>query len=162
MSRGEGQGKPRKRPRPKTGGVPNSRTYFHKRCREATTVSDNDFTHITHPFIRCTGTYCCTCRKHDSLTEFTWVETGETIKEYRRRMRAESPPFLKFWGYGGGALVCGCICGILGAVMGTFGVMFNSWGQGAAIFGGVGAIMVSSFLMETITYFCGVDYRRIL
>lgn len=89
------------------------RTYIHSRCGEATCVSGNDFAGLCNPFAPCLGTVCAACGGPDSVGKFSWADTGESLSEYRKRLRRKSPVFFRLWawlfspliGAGGGAAV---------------------------------------------------------
>jgi hypothetical protein len=96
--------------------IESGRAYQHAKCGNVTRVSGNDFAFLCNPFALCTGTMCVACGAPDALNQFAWVDTGESLTDYRRRLRQESPfhYFLAIWlvapiigasiGAGGGAI----------------------------------------------------------
>src|SRR5262249_32255300 len=86
------------------GGTPTRRLYSHPRGGGGTLVSGGDYDHICDPYWTCTATYCCGCGGFVPLTEVTWANTGETVAEYRARLRRLTPGWLAAWRSGLGAL----------------------------------------------------------
>jgi hypothetical protein len=73
------------------GPTPTSRVYVHRRCGGATVVDGDDFAALCNPFSIAKETYCCTCQGFDELSAFTWEDTGESISQYRQRMKRLVP-----------------------------------------------------------------------
>ena len=80
---------------PDEAGDGDSRAYVHKECGGVTVISGFQFGRITNPFDVVPQTYCAGCEKYVSLKKVAWVETGEVIAAYRRRMRATAPAALR-------------------------------------------------------------------
>jgi len=137
------------------------RSYVHKGCGGATTVSGGDFTHICDPFWPCTATYCCGCSDFVPLDQVRWLDTNETVAKFRRRMRQQTPAFVAAWRYGLGFAI--------GAALGSgVGLLVtlpnrqqpNNLPAGLLIGGLVGGLI--AYLLGTIVLnlVCKIDYRR--
>ena len=88
---------------------PNLRPYVHKKCGGATVVTGGDFELVVNPFNLMSQTYCASCQKMVDLDAVAWVDPGEKLSAYRRRLRAETPMLLNLLGwvvlpFGGAAL----------------------------------------------------------
>jgi hypothetical protein len=70
-----------------------SRSYEHSACGGITEVSGDDYVRLECAFRGCSGTFCASCRRFVGLDAVTWVDSGETIAAYRRRIVAAVP----FW-----------------------------------------------------------------
>jgi len=152
-----------RRPPVRRGRTPTGRVYVHRGCGGQTRASGGDYTHICDPFWPCTGTYCCGCRTFVPLSQVRWVDTGEPVSAYRRRVRAETPVLLQAWRYRLALLPGGGVGAVVGLVF-SLAAGFNP--QGLAIVALVGALVGA-----LIVYFAGtfilnrifdVDYRRMV
>jgi hypothetical protein len=79
--------------------TPDSRPYLHEKCGGVTIISGYQFGRITNPFHYVPQTMCAECQKAVSLKSVAWVDTGEPISRYRRRMWRASPRALKTLAY---------------------------------------------------------------
>lgn len=75
-----------------------SRTYLHRVCGEVTQIADSptdiDYTLMCNPFQHVRATYCMSCGRAGPLGQFEWIETGETLADYRKRIRKSVPAWL--------------------------------------------------------------------
>ena len=74
--------------------VPEHRNYVHLKCSQITNVDGDDFEGLCNPF---TGlfvvlTYCVHCQSQGSVENFAWVDTKESLANYRRRVRSTLSP----------------------------------------------------------------------
>jgi hypothetical protein len=76
---------------PELARPPKSRTYVHSTCRRQTVVDGWAFEAICDPARTVTDTICATCGTGEPIEEFAWVDTGESIYDYRARLRARLP-----------------------------------------------------------------------
>lgn len=67
------------------------RVYIHDTCGEGTCVSEGDFVNLTHPQSWTFTTWCVHCSKTPFLGSVRWEETGETIADYKDRLRTLYP-----------------------------------------------------------------------
>src|SRR5947207_15171392 len=79
--------------------IPTHRVYVHTLCGGHTATSGAEFVQLTDPFLPCTATFCSQCRKMALLTDVSWSATGESVIEYRSRVRAEAPTMVRVWRY---------------------------------------------------------------
>src|SRR5262245_36352903 len=86
--------------------VPASRVYYNEGCGGRTEVSGLDFTRLANPFSLVQETFCCGCGGFVKLRDVYWVETDESIADYRARLRREAPLGLKLmrWLIGPGVM----------------------------------------------------------
>ena len=71
---------------------PASRAYVHRACGSVTVVDGEDFQGLCHPYLGLVPTTRCVhCNKQGPLRDFTWADTGESISDYRKRLRAAAP-----------------------------------------------------------------------
>ncbi|HYT92789.1 MAG TPA: hypothetical protein VEL76_28995 [Gemmataceae bacterium] len=143
------------------GPAPTGRVYHHSRCGGETRVSGGDYTHICDPFWPCTGTFCCGCSNFVPLHEVIWLDTEEVISDYRRRMRAETPGFLKAWRFGVGFLVGGAVGALLGLLIALIAQARAGRMVGFVAVGGLlGAVLCYVIGTIILNRAMGVDYRR--
>lgn len=62
------------------------------------------------------GTLCSHCGRPDSLKRFTWLDTGECVADYRKRLRRESPLAYRLWAW----LIAPLVGTVLGVVVSMF------------------------------------------
>ena len=72
------------------------RVYVHLRCGQPTVITKGDYIGICNPFAGGRGTYCAPCGRPDSLDQFVWADTGETIQDYRQRLREHAPAIYRW------------------------------------------------------------------
>ena len=151
--------------------APTSRVYIHHACGQGTEVGGSDFTHLADPFRPCSKTFCVSCRCMVPLHDVRWVETGETVADYRRRVRTTMPPGERLFYQGTGPAV-GLVLGLVGGVLWSV-VMASPPGAGGggggkatgliavvlgAIIGAVvGTVVLSTLLMRHVW---GIDFRH--
>ena len=72
--------------------APASRAYVHRECRKTTVVDGEEYEGLCHPYFGLfPTTRCVHCHKQGPLRDFAWADTGESIADYRRRVRAAVP-----------------------------------------------------------------------
>jgi hypothetical protein len=143
------------------GDVPDARVYTCVRCGQGTVVTGWHFLWLADPYRSCTETYCAGCNMLVPLNLVAWTETGESIHEYRARVRRFTPTWigvLRSW------------LGILpGAVLGAQAGYLIGWWSGiswdrslAAAFTGsiVGGFLGSVLLNRLVYALAGVEYRQ--
>jgi hypothetical protein len=70
------------------------RVYQHTVCNGQTFVTGYAFERMANPFeFARGGTICCRCNKAVPLQEVFWIDTGESILDYKRRLRRGFPRF---------------------------------------------------------------------
>jgi hypothetical protein len=79
------------------------RAYRHEKCGADTLITNGEFVHICNPLSLVLGAYCATCGRPGRISDFTWIDTGEPIVEYRKRMFAMVPSFWRTYFRGGWA-----------------------------------------------------------
>lgn len=134
--------------------VPTSRTYVHSRCRGATIVSGDDFESLANPFRFSSGTMCATCNKIVPIKQVAWADTGESIADYRRRIRSETPVSHKVV-----AWLIGPV--LLGLIGGAIGYAIKPGDTKALVIGAItGALTYLGVFVPLVTRLLfGVDYR---
>jgi hypothetical protein len=89
--------------RPRRGRGPEERpsyetvphVYYHPDCGGSTRISDDVVRMlVSDPFRPITSTLCAGCRRYVSLHSVEWPETGETVAQFRFRLRWEMHPLL--------------------------------------------------------------------
>jgi hypothetical protein len=77
--------------------TPLSRTYVHLGCKGRTVVSGWAFAAICNPIAmrRVISTICSACQREDLIDRFVWDDTGESISDYRTRLRSLVPQEFK-------------------------------------------------------------------
>ena len=77
---------------PTFSSPPTSRAYVHRVCGRMTVVDGEDFEGLCHPYFGLfPTTRCVHCNKQGPLRDFVWPDTGESIADYRKRIRAAVP-----------------------------------------------------------------------
>jgi len=85
--------------------IDRGRVYIHSKCGQGTCVNEHHFVGLCNPLSLCTGTYCATCEGFAPLHEVAWENTGETLRDYRKRLLKSVPLFWRLWGMGLAAVV---------------------------------------------------------
>ena len=71
---------------------PTARAYVHRDCQKMTVVDGEEYEGLCHPYLGLVPTTRCVhCDKQGPLRDFAWADTGESIADYRRRIRAAVP-----------------------------------------------------------------------
>ena len=71
---------------------PTARAYVHRECQRTTVVDGEHFEGPCHPYFGLfPTTRCVHCNKQGPLWNFAWADTGESISDYRLRIRAAVP-----------------------------------------------------------------------
>jgi hypothetical protein len=142
-------------------GTPTGRVYVHTRCGGQTQVSGGDFTHICDPFWPSTGTYCCTCNDYAPLSEVRWADTGESVTEYRTRLRTATPGLLKAWRFGVGFLAGGTVGAAVGLLVWLIAQAPQNKIGGYALVGGlIGGLVCYILGTLILNRVFRIDYRR--
>jgi hypothetical protein len=69
-------------------GIPQA--YEHRRCGEVTGMPEEIVrSYLVNPFLYSGGSFCCGCNDYKPYEELFWVETGESLATYFRRLRDE-------------------------------------------------------------------------
>lgn len=76
--------------------VPEARIYRHLKCNTETMVSGQAFEVVSNPMSSMTRTWCNTCQSHDSIDQYVWVDSGETIADYYARHSTKATPLQRF------------------------------------------------------------------
>lgn len=64
--------------------------YRHDRCGAVTGMPEEIIrSYLADPFLYSDYTFCTGCGKYPHASEFHWVDTGENLLEYNRRLRVE-------------------------------------------------------------------------
>jgi hypothetical protein len=64
--------------------------YCHERCGAVTGMPEEIIrSYLADPFLYNDYTFCTGCQKYPHQSEFHWVETGENLHAYNRRLRME-------------------------------------------------------------------------
>lgn len=93
------------------------RPYIHQKCGQTTIITEEHFAGLCNPFEPCSGTICANCGFPDSVSAFLWQDTGESISDYRKRLKQGASSGVKLWVW--------LISPLLGAAIGaTLAVMF--------------------------------------
>jgi hypothetical protein len=74
-----------------------SRVYRHTQCGGQTTVSGDDYVNLECPFRPVQRTYCAVCRRFVPLDTVQWVDSGQSITEYRRQVFFSVPWTRRLW-----------------------------------------------------------------
>ena len=69
-----------------------TRAYQHAECGGETVVSGDDYVMLECPFRPVDSTYCCGCEQFVPLSSVVWIDTGECVADYRKRVY-DSVPF---------------------------------------------------------------------
>ncbi len=78
------------------GPVPEARAYMHRKCSTDTVVSGQAFETVSNPMSSMTRTWCTHCQAHDSITEYAWSDTGESLADYYTRHSAGATNLQRF------------------------------------------------------------------
>jgi len=74
-----------------------SRSYYHIDCGGTTVVSEDDYIALESPFRGVDSTMCCSCNEFVTLDKVYWVDSGETIAAYRKRLYESVPAGQRWW-----------------------------------------------------------------
>lgn len=80
--------------RKKSKSARTGRVYEHLGCGGATQITEGDFTGLCNPFQPVSRTYCASCGRSVGIDDVAWADTGESISDFRSRMRRKSPSWL--------------------------------------------------------------------
>jgi hypothetical protein len=93
--------------------------YYHEACGGSTKISPDIVRMITSdPFRLIVSTYCSGCRRFVGLGSVEWPETGETVADFRARLRSQMHPFLIIVRLLLGPLAVALIAGLVGLLTG--------------------------------------------
>src|SRR5438093_4430661 len=96
------------------GPAPTSRVYVHPDCGGGTKVSGYDFYRVADPFEFVSSTYCAGCSRYVGLGSVKWEGRKDSIRAWRRKMRAKAPLSLKLFRW----VIAPVVCGLLGLLIG--------------------------------------------
>lgn len=150
--------------------IPESRTYRHQKCSTETIVGDDAFEALSDPLSDMTRTQCSTCNDLFPLSEFEWVDTGETITDYYARHSARATKIERFLCSRTVLIISGVIGFLVGATLGYLGFRNDGWFLMLVMtpFVGVIGIIVFASLKEfflgklILRRVCGVSDSRLL
>lgn len=94
-----------------------SRTYEHTPCGGRGEVDGHDFFAITDPFSYVSKMRCRQCNCDVGLDEVAWVDTGETIADFRRRAHQSLSPLSRVIGWIAAPVIGGLVGFVLGWVL---------------------------------------------
>jgi hypothetical protein len=133
-----------------------SRTYIHKHrgCGRPTIIRGVLFRATANPFAMDSGTTMCAgCGREVRYQDVVWQDTGETLADFRRRLRREAPLMVKVTAF----LVGPLLFALLGWGVYRYFRPGEFLGLPVAIIGGIG-IWGVSFMQVTPRLF-GIDFR---
>lgn len=149
---------------------PQSRTYRHRKCGAETVVSGQPFETVSNPMSSMTQTFCSECGAMFGITEFEWIDTGETIADYYARHSKNATSTQRFLTSKKFMILVIALLGLSASVGGYLLLSDNN--MLARIFGFIGGLAVGAFLgmMIFIELFdkpisrkvCGVKDTRLL
>ena len=81
-----------------TGDLRNvPQNYIHPVCGSVTVMPEEiTRTYLVNPYFYGYSSFCCGCETHISGKELKWVDTGETLYDYTRRLQVENPNSKKY------------------------------------------------------------------
>ncbi len=100
--------------------------YEHTICGSVTGMPEDIIrTYLVNPYFYAYKSYCCGCERHVPQRELVWVNTGENMQDYTNRLKAHVPNSEQYRreairGIIMVALVCGCLLGLVGGLVGFF------------------------------------------
>ena len=132
------------------------RTYIHNNGGGQTIVSGDEFGRVSNPFTLVSQTYCSSCSSFDSLSSFSWADTGESIGDFRQRQRDKAPLSLSCGMWLVGPLLAASPCALIGYMC------VSTLRPVAALAGALGAaVFFLAFLVPYATkWVYGIDYRQ--
>jgi hypothetical protein len=69
-------------------GVP--KIYRHSRCGGGTGMPEEIIrSYLANPFLYSGGSFCCGCNNYMPYEELFWIETGESLADYFRKLQEE-------------------------------------------------------------------------
>jgi hypothetical protein len=93
--------------------TPRARVYVHHTgCQGETEISGNHFVRLCDPYSTAEETFCAGCGAVFYAQHFQWQDTGESLRDYRQRMKQFTPPIVKQW-YKWLYLIPGVILGVI-------------------------------------------------
>jgi hypothetical protein len=96
---------------------PESRTYVHDACGQGTTVDGWILDALSNPYRGVSGTMCAHCDQGVPLKRVAWAETGESIADYRKRMKQLVPASFRRrrWLVAAACVAGGLLLGVAGS-----------------------------------------------
>lgn len=76
--------------------VPTSRVYLHSQCGQPTVVAGQSFEVVSNPMSSMEITFCSDCGKMFPISEFSWIDTGESLSDYYARHTVSATPGQRF------------------------------------------------------------------
>lgn len=129
---------------PTESSIPESRTYRHQACGAETTVSGQSFETVSNPMSSMEQTFCSECNAMFGISEYEWVDTGETIADYYARYSKDATPTQQFLTSKKFMLLTILLIAVPAAA-GSYGLMAgDSWF--ARIFGVIGGLVIGAFI----------------
>lgn len=110
--------------------VPESRSYVHTKCGEATEVDGGDFKNMASPVPGMITTVCSNCGGTFPVEEFQWEDTGEGIADYYERYRVRVPALVRWVCSRQVSIACLLMSFLLGIALGIW-----VWNAKGAVWG---------------------------
>ena len=110
-------------------------------------------TYLVNPYFYGYSSFCCGCETHISAKELKWVDTGETLYDYTRRLQAENPNSKKYRSEAIRNLIIaatfvGLILALLAAVIGFFTGGLIGAGAGFIAFSLIGSVLAFAVFLN--------------
>lgn len=134
--------------------APESRTYVHLVCDAKTVVSGDVLDWLSNPLRPVFVTYCQECERNALLGQFEWDDTGESLSEYRRRLRRRVPLPVKLWAWLLGPASGGLVRCLLG-----YAITSDPGGLYVGLIMGV-VFWLACMNSWTVRKFWGLDFRK--
>lgn len=121
--------------------------YIHPECGSVTGMPEEiTRTYLVNPYFYGYSSFCCGCETHISGKELKWVDTGETLYDYTRRLQAENPNSKKYRNAAVknliiAAMMVGVIPALLAAVIGFFVGGLMTAATSFVTFGLIGSVL---------------------
>ncbi len=100
--------------------------YVHPDCGAVTGMPEDIIrTYLVNPYFYGYSSFCCGCGTHISGKKLKWVDTGETLYDYTKRLQQTNPDSAKYRGgiiktFFAVSLIGGVVLGALVGVIGYF------------------------------------------
>ena len=137
------------------------RVYVHDECDGETIISGKDFERLANPFQFVSQAYCAACEKYTGLGRFYWANTGESIRDYRQRLRRLAPVSLKVCCYVVAPLVLAVVVAIAAGI--TYVVADERETESAGgdpYWSGLHHHSRNLLITPLLAWMWGIDYRQ--
>ena len=143
-------------PSKKRRAARSSRVYLHPDCGGGTEVSGYDFYRVADPFEFVSSTYCASCSRYVGLGSVQWEGRKDSIRAWRRKMRAKAPLSLKLFRW----VIAPAVCGFLGLLIGLVAADEKGKALGAVIGLVIGALFGAWLLLAPVSWLIWKDFFR--